>query len=417
MSTPFEPGVPLEGDAIPLERAGNPRQRVAIRPRVPRYRLGVVGGQYVDRFERAMAEHAGCRRAVATVNGTAALHVALRVAGVEPDDEVLVSDLTFIAPVNAIRYFGAWPVLIDAEPHYWQMDPEQVGDFLVRRCQWHDGRLAESRDGTAGAGHAAGPRAGPSRGHGSAAGAGPQVRAAGGRGRQREYRGPLQGAAGGQPGRHRLLQLQRQQVDHDRRRGHDRDPNDAWADKVKYWTTQAKDDPLEYIHSEIGYNYRLTNVLAAIGVAQMEQLDEYIAAKRRIAGGYTRGLARFRAYIPCHKHLGRRARSGCTRCWWTGPNTAWEAANCWASWKRRASRPGRSGSRCTPARPTRPCEARRLPGGRSPAPRRPEPALFGRNYGCPARKGHPGNLRQKTTPKYVRLSSLTLSRTLSGWKA
>ncbi len=60
-------------------------------------------GSYVDRFERAVAERVGVRRAVATVNGTAALHVALRIAGVEPDDEVLVSDLTFIAPVNAVR--------------------------------------------------------------------------------------------------------------------------------------------------------------------------------------------------------------------------------------------------------------------------------------------------------------------------
>ncbi len=63
--------------------------------------------------------------------------------------------------------------------------------------------------------------------------------------------------------------------------------NEAWADKAKYLTTQAKDDPLEYVHNEIGYNYRLTNVLAAIGVAQMEKLDEYVAVKRRIAGFYS----------------------------------------------------------------------------------------------------------------------------------
>ena len=57
--------------------------------------------------------------------------------------------------------------------------------------------------------------------------------------------------------------------------------NDDWADRARYLTTQAKDDPLEYVHGEIGYNYRLTNVQAAMGVAQMEQLDDYVAAKRR----------------------------------------------------------------------------------------------------------------------------------------
>jgi perosamine synthetase len=66
--------------------------------------------------------------------------------------------------------------------------------------------------------------------------------------------------------------------------------NEAWADKAKYLTTQAKDDHLEYIHNEIGYNYRLSNVLAAIGVAQMEKLDEYVAAKRQIAQYYNEHL-------------------------------------------------------------------------------------------------------------------------------
>src|SRR4051812_42206214 len=78
-------------------------------------------GPFVDRFERMLEGVTGTRHAVACVNGTAALHVALLVAGVNPDDEVLMSDLTFIASANAVRYCNAWPVLIDAEPIYWQM--------------------------------------------------------------------------------------------------------------------------------------------------------------------------------------------------------------------------------------------------------------------------------------------------------
>jgi perosamine synthetase len=75
----------------------------------------------VDRFEHDIARCVGVNHGIATVNGTAALHTALMVAGIEPDDEVLVSDLTLVAPVNAIRYMGAWAVLIDTEPEHWQM--------------------------------------------------------------------------------------------------------------------------------------------------------------------------------------------------------------------------------------------------------------------------------------------------------
>lgn len=87
-------------------------------------------GPFVDRFEQIVAAKAGTKYGVATVNGTSALHIALLVAGVQPEDEVLVSTLTFIAPVNAIRYVGAWPVFIDAEPDYWQMDPARSLNFL-----------------------------------------------------------------------------------------------------------------------------------------------------------------------------------------------------------------------------------------------------------------------------------------------
>ena len=104
-------------------------------------------GPFVDRFEHMVAHQCGCQHAIATVNGTSALHVALLVAGVQPDDEVLVSTLTFIAPVNAIRYVGAWPVFVDAEPDYWQMDPVRVVEFLEKGCRWSNGALYNQRTG------------------------------------------------------------------------------------------------------------------------------------------------------------------------------------------------------------------------------------------------------------------------------
>ena len=98
-------------------------------------------GSFVDRFEQKLADYVGTKYAVATCNGRATLHIALLVAGVQPDDEALVSTLTFISPANAIRYVRAWPVFIDAEPDYWQMDPQKVVDFLEKECQWRDGSL------------------------------------------------------------------------------------------------------------------------------------------------------------------------------------------------------------------------------------------------------------------------------------
>src|SRR5271156_466978 len=101
-------------------------------------------GPFVNRFESEIAARTGTRFAVATVNGTAALHIALLLAGVQAEDEVLVSSLTFIAPANAIRYVGAWPVFIDAEPGYWQINPDVVIEFLEEACLW-DGSVVRNR--------------------------------------------------------------------------------------------------------------------------------------------------------------------------------------------------------------------------------------------------------------------------------
>src|SRR5712692_4450022 len=137
----FEPGAPAGAGEIPLcvpEIRGN--EWLYIKECLDTNFVSSVG-PFVQRFEKAVATLVGTRHAVATVNGTAALHVALLLAGVEPDDEVLVSTLTFIAPVNAIRYANAWPVFVDAEPEHWQMDPEKLTDFIENRCMWKDDQL------------------------------------------------------------------------------------------------------------------------------------------------------------------------------------------------------------------------------------------------------------------------------------
>src|SRR6202046_682869 len=144
MTEQLAPGAPAAAGFIPLivpEICGNEWQYV--KDCLDTAWVSSVGS-YVERFEQMVAEQAGTKYAVATVNGTAALHIALLVAGVCADDEVLVSTLTFIAPANAIRYAGAWPVFIDAEPEFWQMDPERIAQFINEKCVW-DGKELRNR--------------------------------------------------------------------------------------------------------------------------------------------------------------------------------------------------------------------------------------------------------------------------------
>ena len=304
MSMPFEPGAPTAKGMIPLcvpEIRGN--EWKYIKECLDTNWVSSVG-PFVDRFEQELAAYVGTKHAIATVNGTAALHIALLVAGVQPDDEVLVSTLTFISPANAIRYVGAWPVFIDAEPDYWQMDPQKVVDFLDKECQWRDGALYNKITG-------------------------------------RRVKAIIPVHILGHPcdmdpileivRKYELLVIEDATEAlgakyKDRMVGHLGDiacfsfngnkiittggggmivtDNEAWARKAKYLTTQAKDDPVEYIHNEIGYNYRLTNVQAAMGVAQLEKLEEHIASKRRIAKTYTQA---FKDIPGLHADLGELA--------------------------------------------------------------------------------------------------------------
>ena len=147
MSTRYEPGAPVEEGGIPLSvpvLQGN--EWKYIKDCLDTGWVSSVGN-YVDRFEQEVAAYVGANYAIANVNGTAALHIALLVAGVMQDDEVLVSSLTFIAPANAIRYIGAWPIFIDSEAAYWQMDAEKVQHFLETECEFRDGQVRNNHTG------------------------------------------------------------------------------------------------------------------------------------------------------------------------------------------------------------------------------------------------------------------------------
>jgi len=247
-------------------------------------------GSYVDRFESELARAVGARFAVATTSGTAALHTALLVAGVERDDEVLVSALTFIAPANAIRYVGAWPVFIDAEPATWQMDPQRAVEFLERGCDWREGALYNRVTGRR-------VRAViPVHILGHPVEMTPLLEAA------RKFGLPVledateslgshyQGTPVGHLGDVACFSFNGNKLLTTGGGGMLVTDNETWARRARHLTTQAKDDPIEYVHGEIGFNYRLTNVQAAMGVAQLERLEEFLGRKRAIAARYAEAL-------------------------------------------------------------------------------------------------------------------------------
>ena len=290
MSMSFEPGAPTPKGFVPLcvpEIRGN--EWAYIKECLDTNFVSSAG-PFVDRFEYMLADYVGTQYAVATVNGTAALHIALLVADIQPDDEVLVSTLTFIAPANAIRYVGAWPVFIDAEPDYWQMDPQKVADFLEKECRWKNDELRNRTTGRRVKAIL------PVHILGHPADMDPILELA-----RRynlvviedateslgtKYKGRMVGLLGDLA----CFSFNGNKLITTGGGGMLVTDNEVWARKAKYLTTQAKDDPVEYIHNEIGYNYRLTSIQAAMGCAQMEKLEEHIAAKRRIASTYTEAL-------------------------------------------------------------------------------------------------------------------------------
>lgn len=267
-------------------------------------------GGYVDRFERALAEVTGTRSAVATVNGTAALHLACLIVGIRPGDEVLVSALTFIAPANAIRYAGAWPVFVDAEPDYWQMDVAKARQFLEVNC---------SREGTVVRNRTTGRPVRailPVHVLGHPVDMAPLLDLA------REFGlvviedateslgATYRGRPVGQLGDVACFSFNGNKLITTGGGGMLVTNSEALGQRARYLSTQAKDDAIEYVHGAVGYNYRLTNLQAAMGVAQMERLGKHLAAKRRITGRYGAALREIPGLTPM-----REAPWAQSACW------------------------------------------------------------------------------------------------------
>jgi perosamine synthetase len=243
-------------------------------------------GKYVDQFEQTVADYVGADYAVAIVNGTAAIHIGLLVVGVQPNDEVLCSDLTFIATANAIRHAGAHPILVDAEEEHWQMDVELLKRFASENCELTSDGLRNRRTGRI-------VRAiVPVHVLGGAVEIDAIVEWA-----KRWNVAVVEDAAEGLGAKYKTQALgtfgqvgcfsfNGNKVITTGGGGILVTNDEGLARRAKHLTTTAKEPGTEFIHSEIAFNYRLPNVLAAIGCAQMEALDGHVTAKRRTAGLY-----------------------------------------------------------------------------------------------------------------------------------
>jgi perosamine synthetase len=247
-------------------------------------------GSYVDKMEKMSAEFAGTKYAVATSCGTTALHICLVLMGVKQDDLVITQNITFIATINSIKYTGANPILIDTDEKNWQMDLNLLEEFLANETEqrsnvcYHKAtgkripiimpvhvlgnmcdmdrlltiakqhNLIVIEDSTEALGsYYKGKHSGSFGLMGTFSYNGNKIITTGGGG---------------------MIVTNDEQL----------------AKKAKHLTTQAKSDSFEYIHDEIGYNYRLVNVAAAMGVAQMEQLPSFINRKKEIIAFYKKEL-------------------------------------------------------------------------------------------------------------------------------
>jgi aminotransferase in exopolysaccharide biosynthesis len=244
-------------------------------------------GPFVERFEREFAAYVGARHAVACASGTAALHVAFRLLGIGPEDEVIVPSLTFIASANPVAYERAQVLLVDSERETWNLDPALVLEELARRE-----RTGRRQPRAIEVVHVLGHPAAMDELLTACARYGVIIvedasEALG----ARWARGQLAGKHVGTVGTLGCFSFNGNKVITTGGGGMITTDDPALARRAKHLTTQARLPGPEYRHDEIGYNYRMTNMAAALGVAQLEQLPEFIERKRAIAARYDAAFA------------------------------------------------------------------------------------------------------------------------------
>lgn len=243
-------------------------------------------GSYVDRFERLIAEYTNTKYAIAMSSGTTALHISLLLAGVEQNDLVITNNLTFVATANAIKYLKADPILMDITPDTWQIDTDLLAIFLNYECEIKNGfcfhKVSKRRIKALLPVHVLGNMAAMdelivlSKKYNLTI-----VEDAA------ECLGSLyKQKHAGNWGKMATLSFNGNKIITTGGGGMILTNDETLAKKAKHLTTQAKASSFEYFHDDLGYNYRLVNILAAMGVAQVEQLSSFVQRKQEIAQKY-----------------------------------------------------------------------------------------------------------------------------------
>ena len=260
-------------------------------------------GSYVTQFEQMVADFVGAKYGVAAVNGTAALHISLLLSGVKQHDYVILPNLTFVASANSIKYLGADPLLIDADPNLWQMDLDLLEEFLENETDEKDGYLFYIKDGRRIGAimpvHILGNMCDMDRFLSIV----------------KKYPLPIvedateslgttyKGVSAGKFSPLACFSFNGNKIISTGGGGVIVTDDEALAKHAKHLTTTAKASADEYYHDEVGYNYRLVNVLAAIGVGQMELLPSFIKRKKECVAFYKKELTgvadiRFQQELP-----------------------------------------------------------------------------------------------------------------------
>tara|TARA_Y100001980_G_C14556714_1_gene349564 strand:+ start:6623 stop:7780 length:1158 start_codon:yes stop_codon:yes gene_type:complete len=243
-------------------------------------------GKYVELFETCIADFVGSRYAVACVNGTSALQISLRIAGVLPGHEVIAPSLTFIAPINAVSYNGAIPVFMDADLYY-NMDIEKTIHFIKKETVFKNGSTYNKASGRKISAII------PVHVWGNAICFDDLSILC----RERNINviedaseslgsfynsGSFKGRHTGTVGNLGCISFNGNKIITSGGGGMIITDNETLANKARYLTTQAKDNSTYYVHNEIGFNFRITNIQAALGLAQLEQLPQFLKRKKEI---------------------------------------------------------------------------------------------------------------------------------------
>ncbi len=243
-----------------------------------------TAGPFITDFEKSIADYVGVNEAVACQNGTSGLHLALLAGGVVAGDEVIVPTLTFIAAVNPVKYIGAEPIFMDCDNSL-TMDPDKLRCFCEKECEFINKKLINKKSGKQIKAilvvHIFGNIADMERIIEIATQyhlilIEDATEALGTHYTEGKYKGKFAGTIGDIG----VYSFNGNKILTSGGGGMIVSNRKEYMDRCRYLSTQAKNDTLYFVHNEIGYNYRMTNLQAALGLAQLEQLEKFIETKK-----------------------------------------------------------------------------------------------------------------------------------------